>query len=383
MKVIKSESNKVKKNADFIRRRKGDYLGAARIYRREALSRDAATSDKISSLCALADCLRITGRFSEARKNYRLARRLADECPPVGRSSSATSRGLSLSLIGHGDDIRRLRLESLIGEALCEKAEGKYAEAIVNLKKLLTLARRQGDDEAEAFILWHIGMCLRFEGNLSGALAALTRSKKIFIKIRNADGAAFCMCGIGGALRADGKVRESLASYRAAGRIFSRTRDAYGRAYSLCGTANALKALGRYRDALGLYRRSAAIYAKTRDFSSLAFVHKGIAGCLDSLAIAGSDGKVAPADIKRSMRHFAVAGEMFRRSRDERGLLSLYLERLGRDFDTRLYVKACRLSRRPAYRAEREYLEKLLKRRSRLTSVSRPGVSGALPKWLG
>ncbi|MDI6758032.1 MAG: hypothetical protein QME32_08465, partial [Endomicrobiia bacterium] len=369
--------NKVKKNADILRRR-GDYLGAARIYRRQALSRDAEPSDKISSLCALADCMRITGRFSEARKNYRLARRLAGENSRVARPlSSVAAAGLS------ADDTRRFRLESLIGEALCDKAEGKYAEAIDNLKGLLTLARRHGDDEAEGFILWHIGMCLRFKGALSEALDILILSKKIFTKIRNADGAAFCMCGIGGALRADGKARASLDSYRAAGRIFSRTRDAYGRAYSLCGTANALKALGRHREALRLYRRSAAIYAKTRDFSSLAFVHKGIAGCLESLAVAGSDGKVASADIKRAMRRFAVAEALFRRSRDERGLLSLYLESLGSHFDTRLYVKACRLARRPAYRAERGYLEKLLKYHPRIFDPSGNEGASVVPKWLG
>lgn len=337
----------------------GDYPSAARAYRSISMAAAAPDNYKFRAMCALGDCLRITGDFSEAKKIYLSALRMISALPVSPRFSD---RRLS------GDETASLAADARAGAALCDKAAGKYSAALSQLKKLLNSARRRSDKEAEGFILWHIGMCLRFKGELPSAVGALRESKKIFARLRRSDGEGFALCGLGGALRAGGHIRRSLESYRAAGRIFARTRDAYGKAYSLCGTANALKALGRSREALALYKRSAAIYARTGDFSSLAFVYKGIGGCLETLA-----GK------RKGAASYGRAAVLFRRARDERGLLSLYLEMLSKSFDKKIYAAAFRLAASAPYVEERKYLKRISAHRGRAV-VSRPASA---PEWLG
>ena len=337
----------------------GDYPSAARVYR--AISRGAAPSDnnRIRSMCALGDCLRITGDFDGSRKAYLAALQKI--------SALSSARGHAASTLSAADAVR-FATDARAGAALCDKAAGKYASALARLGTLLKAARRLRDKEAEGFMLWHIGMCLRFKGSMAEAVGALRTSKKIFARLGNSDGEGFALCGLGGALRADGDIRSSLESYRAAGRIFAVTGDAYGKAYSLCGTANALKALGRLRDALALYKRSAKIYARTGDFSSLAFVYKGIGGCLEGLSGKG-----------RGAASYKRAASLFRRARDERGLLSLYLEMAGKSFDKKIYSAARRIARAAPYVQERKYLKKLAAFQS-LSGVLQPSVA---PKWLG
>ncbi|PKN00783.1 MAG: hypothetical protein CVU77_08475 [Elusimicrobia bacterium HGW-Elusimicrobia-1] len=337
----------------------GDYPSASRAYRSIALAAAASDNYKFRAMCAVGDCLRITGDISAAKKIYLSALRRI--------STSKSGRSLSGRRLS-ADDTAGLADDARTGAALCDKAAGKYSAALLQLKKLLSDARRRGDKEAEGFILWHIGMCLRFKGDLPAAAGALRESKKIFARLRRSDGEGFALCGLGGALRAGGDVCRSLESYRAAGRIFARTRDAYGKAYSLCGTANALKALGRSREALALYKRSAAIYARTGDFSSLAFVYKGIGGCLETLSGKG-----------KGAASYGRAAVLFRRARDERGLLSLYLEMLSKSFDKKIYAAAFRLAASAPYVEERKYLKRISAHRGR-AAVSR---SVSAPKWLG
>ncbi len=333
-------------------RQLGDYCGAVKLYKGFLSASKSATthqnksnkcsgrtsvrgeqmfgallSDKLDAMLAIADLFRVLGRFSDSRKFY-----------------NKTAGFLKNK---NDDNVDRYFLDCLIGDALCDKCEGKYKLALSKLNKTIKLAKNQKDADALGFIHWHIGMIYRFLGALNKSKKHLEISLATHKKINDLNGVGFSLCGLGGLLRASGRLEDSLKLYTRANKIFKKNRDAYGRAYSFCGMANAYKASDKIKKAISYYGFSEPLYIKTKDLSSLAFVYKGLAGCYLKTGC-----KIL------SDFYFAKSLKFFKKSQDTRGLLSLYLERLSRKNDGELYKKAKMLAEANNLKNEIGYLRK-------------------------
>ncbi len=310
-------------------RRSGDYENAAGMYRRFLAKSNIEFSDKLDTLLGLADSLRILGKFEESRKKYLTAAKLL-------RNSDSTETDTDTYL-----------LDCLIGDALCDKCEGKYKPALSKLEKIKKIAENQKDAAALGFIFWHTGMIYRFLGELDVSKKYLGLSLKAHKKIKDSNGVGFSLCGLGGSSRASGGIGDSLKYYARANKIFKKNHDAYGLAYSFCGMANAYKAMDRIKEAIFNYANAEPLYVKTKDLSSLAFVYKGLAGCY---AKTGCD-VLSDFYFKKSLK-------LFKKSRDVRGLLSFYLEKLSKKYDADLYEKAKTAAKAEHLQSEVEYLKK-------------------------
>ena len=256
-------------------------LSAHRIYRQLRIP-----TERISSLLGASACLRVLGRYAEARRLW-----ARDIHPHVSQV-----------------DLER---------ALVARGQGKFAETRQRLARAIKLLSRAGSvaslsDLQHAY--WISGGLERFTGNFQKARQAFQRAFRLARRSGDVSAEAFALCGLGGVERVLGFDRASLSHYGAAHRLLKKKGDPFGEAYGLCGQANVHRTFGDARRCLPLYRRSAALYRRLGDESSEAFAHWGLGGSFRRLK-----------QFRSAFVSYQKALRLFKKSKDERGVIMTHL----------------------------------------------------------
>ena len=243
-------------------------------------------SESLSCLLGMSACLRVLGRYGEARRMW--ARGLPPSLPQVELERALVARGLGRF----------------------KETEHRIARALKRLQRKNTESARS--DLQHAY--WISGGLARFTGYFPKAIKAFGEAARLARHSGDVSAEAFALCGMAGVERILGNVRASLSNYRTAHRLLKKLGDPFGEAYGLCGQANALRTFGEASLSLPLYRRSARLYQRLGDESSEAFAHWGMGGSFRRLNRFPS----ALAAYKRALR-------LFIKSKDDRGRVMTHL----------------------------------------------------------
>ncbi len=238
-----------------------------------------------------AEALRARGFFRKAISAYRQALRalgrdkrdlsveahlgLARSFRSLGEIAPARAsmrRAGALARPADAELAQTLALEN----ALVDRAEGRYAKALLALAPILAACRRRRDWSGVGFLLWAIGGARRFTGDLSGSHRDFRASLASFRRAGDREGMTYALFGLGGIARVRGFFDQARSSYAAAGALLGRGPDLFGRAYAHCGLANVLRQLGRWDEAERNYRSSYALYSELDDRVDLAYVDWGL-----------------------------------------------------------------------------------------------------------
>ncbi len=268
------------------RRALAAYWLSHRLYRLSGVS-----SERLRTLLGASACLRVMGRFREARAMWASASRQA-----FFKAPEPSPEEVSLEI------------------ALVERGLGLFRPAGQRLKRVLGGRNERVSPEILRHAWWALAGVERFSGRFVPALKAFRRAETLARRLKDDPSRAYALCGQAACLRILGQGRLSFLKYREAHGIFRRAGDLFGQAYGLCGMGNALRVWGDARGTLPLYRRSAALYEKVGDLGSMAFAFWGLGGSLRRLG-----------DFRRAWVFYRKALALFRRVDDPRGVVMTLL----------------------------------------------------------
>ena len=153
-----------------------------------------------------------------------------------------------------------------------------------------------------------------------------------------------------------GRIDDSYRYYAKANQTFRMLHDTFGTAYSYCGLANATRMQGDFKGSLKCFNKAKTHYKKIGDKVSFAYTLWGEGTAFKMLS-----------RLPEARRDFLYAQQLFKETRDERGLsyceLSLgELEFLkgGRAKAMLLFKKALKRARRFSFAVEIKYANRLL-----------------------
>ncbi|QWR76822.1 tetratricopeptide repeat protein [Candidatus Magnetomonas plexicatena] len=283
-----------------------EYGKALRAYEKALKLCENEDESRLRCLCALADCERMSGKFTKAADDYKLARELANSLnDSVGALDSTVGWGLALRALGLWKDA----LQKI------EDAEAGYVE--------------KADKSGMAFCLWAKAGTFRIAGDIKQAVELFERAKDMFEQLEETSAIGYCHTGIGGAKRMAGDFAASLDNYNAANVIFKKVKDRFGLAYSYCGIGNALRMTGEFSESKKFLNRAAKIYDHIDDIVSSAYT-------LWSLGVLSlMQGKIA-----ESEKRFAQALKYFKKTSDVRGLAYVFLGKAQVEFLSKRKQKA-------------------------------------------
>ncbi|MBI4395678.1 MAG: tetratricopeptide repeat protein [Elusimicrobia bacterium] len=280
----------------------------------------------------LGETLRALGRFEEALKAYRSARRFYRLCRVPSESlRAALGASACLRILGRYPEARGIwaandrsggfrppddpsREDVLLETALVERGLGNHAAAGRILRKCIPSLTKRNDIEALQHAWWALGGVERFSGNYVRALRAFREAERMAGRLKDPHSRAYALCGQAGTLRVLGKGRESFRKYQQAYSIFKRVEDLFGQAYGLCGMGNAERVWGNASKTIPLYERSAKLYARVGDEGSMAFAFWGLGGSYRRMG-----------EIHKSRACYRRAYGLFQKVKDERGLIMCLL----------------------------------------------------------
>jgi tetratricopeptide (TPR) repeat protein len=251
-------------------------------------------SERLSTLLGASACLRVLGRYAEARRLW-----------------SAVSK---TSLLTHPGGIAS---EVELERALVARGQGRFSETRQRIDLVLRSLLHKKTSSGRATLqhaYWVLGGLERFTGFFPRALQAFAHAVRLARESGDVSAEAFALCGLAGVERVVGRDRASLLHYRAAYRTLKKSGDPFGEAYGLCGQANAHRTFGNPAQSLPLYRRSAALYRRLGDESSEAFAHWGAGGSLRRLK-----------RFPFALASHALALRLFMKSKDHRGVVMAHL----------------------------------------------------------
>lgn len=278
-----------------------------------------------------AEALRALGRFRESLSCYRQAHvlyqklQIPSECLSTRLGASACLRILGRYADARrmwGDirgDIRPPFSEVEMERALVARGEGRFAETRVRIARALRVLRQQKSPAQRAqrqHAYWISGGLERFTGFFPQALHAYKEAARLARQLGDASAEAFALCGRAGVERVLGHDRASLSNYRAAHGLLKKMKDPFGEAYGLCGQANAHRTFGDAARSLPLYQRSAGLYRRLGDESSEAFAHWGLGGSFRRLK-----------RFPLALTSYRRALLLFKKSKDDRGIVMTHLGR--------------------------------------------------------
>ncbi|MBF0521382.1 MAG: tetratricopeptide repeat protein [Nitrospirae bacterium] len=242
-------------------------------------------------LCALADCKRMSGKFTKAAEDYKRALELSNSL-----NDSVTA------------------LDSTVGWALALRALGLWKEAFLKIEEAEAGYIEKTDKSGMAFCLWAKAGTFRISGDIRQAVELFERAKEIFEQLDETSGVGYCHTGIGGAKRMAGDFASSFDNYTRSNTIFIKEKDRFGLAYSYCGIGNALRMTGEFQDSRKFLNKALKTYEHIDDIVSSAYTVWSL-GVLCLM-----QGRLA-----ESEKHFARALKCFKKTSDVRGLAYVFL----------------------------------------------------------
>lgn len=268
---------------------KSQFKEAVELYSQaEAHFRRAGDREQaLASRFGKAHALRLTGHF---------------------RRSIAAYRGAARQARATGD--RAMLADALAGQAMALRALGQLTEAHTLLTEAGQLYLTDDDPSGYAYTRWALGGLHRLRGELSHAQHKFQEALRRYHEIGEPEGQLYALCGLGGVSRVRGRYQDSLRFYREANRRFAmELRDTFGLAYSHCGIANARRMVGDFATAHSHFSLARTLYARIGDRASHAYTLWGEATAYKM--------ERRP---DRAAALFRQAGELFRATRDFRGL---------------------------------------------------------------
>lgn len=241
--------------------------------------------DTLDDPYAKASALNNLGLTYHNRNDLRTARELYEQALPLYHAAGdlrteavATSNlggihqqlgepGLAMTLYQRavdieshlaGDSAARDQARALSNMGAVQLEIGLYEQARAFYLRSLDLARREGDQDAEARALTGLGIAGRALGDLSGAVDSLNASLALRRQVKDQRGEAATLVSLGRTARDNGTLQPAVTDFERALEIQRSLGDRRAEAMTLQPLAEAHQALGQTDQALDLITRSVA-----------------------------------------------------------------------------------------------------------------------------
>ncbi|NET61335.1 MAG: tetratricopeptide repeat protein [Symploca sp. SIO2E6] len=163
-------------------------------------------------------------------------------------------------VVAQTSESQKVEADRLFQQGLQQAQSSQFQAAIQSWQQALTIYRKIGDHQGEAYSLNNLGLAYRFLGNYQKAIDFYEQNLPIFQQLGNLQGEADSLNNLGNAYRYLGNYQKAIDFLQQSLQISQQLGNRQGEAKSLGNLGNAYHSLGENQKAINFLQQSLQIF---------------------------------------------------------------------------------------------------------------------------